>query len=961
MVAFLFVEQRYTKAGRVSYQSLNDLLLSGLSYDDVDEKEIVGISGGRHFEVAPPGTITFDETIANTDVRLWEYGNLFSSLDRFVSAVARGNPYEVGDTVLVDGVIYRFDDDGNTDIAGLTGWVKTSLTQAEVEAEQRIQEFDTWSDANLAVINDKVKTLALRGGEAPADGQGGTWVLDPSDTDSSHNPPEVIVSANGRRFKPLSLIYKDAASLLASSIPDGALPDDTIIRTRAEGFAYRVVSSGEHITTAGGLKLQYEPDEEVNVLALRTAADGVDINVTLARAVQNFPGHVIRLPPGNYTASTSLEIGGADSCFIRADGAHITVDEDVYFLRAEDPAWEAVQSLTSSITAGDYWGGRKTISVTDGTAYAVGDLVKIVSDDKMESTRAGDGTNDYRMGFMGFIESISGNDVILDRPVPIEWSFTTNPRIARMPRRHYQWKGGVIGYEEGHDSVWTGNAMIFSGVSDLDVDVEIEKTYNAAIRPLGCFEPRIRALGRDLQNDQFNGNYGYLVGDGSQGANVHVVAGRNRHGYTTSHSLIPANSSDITAYGPACFALVSGQSHGNTQAGFDTHHGSAYITFSDCFVSGGTAGGGQFVARGVGHRLNNCRGINGKNGIYAYTEDGAGRTRDIRANGCEIDVDDKAFRAVGADLEISGGTYRARKYGQMARVVDGASLTLKGHITMRPGGPAEVDNKRMIETVDSEIDARGAQINVDLSDIPSGATEYGVIELGGGTGSSLNGGTWRLMDDDDVLSFLYRAGAGSHSAGEGLRLVTQKLGDNPGSSMQITGAASQLYNSRWSWEHAGGDGGTEFILRNITSDGYEIPLHERDDPVIFAKLFSDIDRTLGALPASAPVGQRLTILNADASYTITVKHGALYNVELANAADLVLSHRDTVTLCFDGSVWWQVAERPDINLQSYTVATLPSVSPAGQMIYVTDETGGAIPAFSDGTDWRRVTDRAIVS
>jgi hypothetical protein len=31
------------------------------------------------------------------------------------------------------------------------------------------------------------------------------------------------------------------------------------------------------------------------------------------------------------------------------------------------------------------------------------------------------------------------------------------------------------------------------------------------------------------------------------------------------------------------------------------------------------------------------------------------------------------------------------------------------------------------------------------------------------------------------------------------------------------------------------------------------------------------------------------------------------------------------------------------------------------MIYVIDESGGAVPAFSDGTAWRRVTDRAVVS
>ena len=48
-------------------------------------------------------------------------------------------------------------------------------------------------------------------------------------------------------------------------------------------------------------------------------------------------------------------------------------------------------------------------------------------------------------------------------------------------------------------------------------------------------------------------------------------------------------------------------------------------------------------------------------------------------------------------------------------------------------------------------------------------------------------------------------------------------------------------------------------------------------------------------------------------------------------------------------------------LSSHTVATLPSPSPAGRMIYVSDETGGAVVAFSDGTNWRRVTDRVIVS
>ncbi len=60
----------------------------------------------------------------------------------------------------------------------------------------------------------------------------------------------------------------------------------------------------------------------------------------------------------------------------------------------------------------------------------------------------------------------------------------------------------------------------------------------------------------------------------------------------------------------------------------------------------------------------------------------------------------------------------------------------------------------------------------------------------------------------------------------------------------------------------------------------------------------------------------------------------------------------------DADVYGQLPRK----LMSYTVAGLPSAATyANHLIYVSDETGGAVPAFSDGTNWRRVTDRTIVS
>jgi hypothetical protein len=50
-------------------------------------------------------------------------------------------------------------------------------------------------------------------------------------------------------------------------------------------------------------------------------------------------------------------------------------------------------------------------------------------------------------------------------------------------------------------------------------------------------------------------------------------------------------------------------------------------------------------------------------------------------------------------------------------------------------------------------------------------------------------------------------------------------------------------------------------------------------------------------------------------------------------------------------------------LPSYTVVNANAITgrETGEMVYITNETGGAVPAFFDGTNWRRVTDRSIIA
>lgn len=72
-----------------------------------------------------------------------------------------------------------------------------------------------------------------------------------------------------------------------------------------------------------------------------------------------------------------------------------------------------------------------------------------------------------------------------------------------------------------------------------------------------------------------------------------------------------------------------------------------------------------------------------------------------------------------------------------------------------------------------------------------------------------------------------------------------------------------------------------------------------------------------------------------------------------NGTDLVISPKMVGTGVL-------IVEAP-VAVESSLVAGLPSAAIPAQIIYVSDEVGGSILAFSDGVNWRRSTDRAIVS
>jgi hypothetical protein len=114
-----------------------------------------------------------------------------------------------------------------------------------------------------------------------------------------------------------------------------------------------------------------------------------------------------------------------------------------------------------------------------------------------------------------------------------------------------------------------------------------------------------------------------------------------------------------------------------------------------------------------------------------------------------------------------------------------------------------------------------------------------------------------------------------------------------------------------------------------------------------------VDSATDTITIAAAGGSEIFVDGADFG---TVTEPVTESDDLGLVTELVDAESDLGTIVTSGIIY------PDqFVLPSFTTTTLPSASVAGAMIYVTNETGGAVPAFADGTNWRRVTDRAIVT
>ena len=110
----------------------------------------------------------------------------------------------------------------------------------------------------------------------------------------------------------------------------------------------------------------------------------------------------------------------------------------------------------------------------------------------------------------------------------------------------------------------------------------------------------------------------------------------------------------------------------------------------------------------------------------------------------------------------------------------------------------------------------------------------------------------------------------------------------------------------------------------------------------------------GATPGSTPNNGGTSTFDTRGFY-------AIINDALDAAGSPTLNSVPDATLDQWASIAMAIFSLP-VRLPSYTVASLPNAAAnVGSLIYVSNASGGSIPAFSDGTNWRRVDNRNVVS
>lgn len=310
-------------------------------------------------------------------------------------------------------------------------------------------------------------------------------------------------------------------------------------------------------------------------------------------------------------------------------------------------------------------------TVADGTAFAVGDVVKIISDDLTEGSHA---DQNQREGEMAVIGAIVSNEVYFYSK--LRYTYATNIRIAKInkDRIFHMSNIEIVGDDGLTIDNNIRNAVVADGYYRPELfSCSITNWGNGGFQTIGCYQGiSINISGDTLLTQGTQDRYGYLITDtGGKGHQHHNIRAINvRHAYTTNWLGVDADDADIGKYGRCNdVSIYNGLGINCQNAPFDTHPDADGVDFYNCKAQGSYVGvvgeAWGFQARGWNVRFHNC--VAETQGGFVIRGGGTGtsskgRTKNIELTNCRhymlpgiTDSFPYALRALGeSGDEITG-------------------------------------------------------------------------------------------------------------------------------------------------------------------------------------------------------------------------------------------------------------------------------------------------------------------
>jgi hypothetical protein len=226
-----------------------------------------------------------------------------------------------------------------------------------------------------------------------------------------------------------------------------------------------------------------------------------------------------------------------------------------------------------------------------------------------------------------------------------------------------------------------------------------------------------------------------------------------------------------------------------------------------------------------------------------------------------------------------------------------------------------------------------------------------------GTGSlKIRSGTLTISNagGNKTSALFSSGGAQTLYHNNNVKFVTSNTGITVTGTVDVNGAYS-LPTSDGSANQVlttDGSGGVTFATPSVSAGGSNTHVQYNDEGVLGGSSTFTYDEAEAKLTVGGTVSSILFETVSDyGAITTTATDSIDYGTLTESVVALVNSDYGVV----------ETSGGP-VEFPQYTVSGVPDASAyTGHMVYVSNETGGSVMAFSDGTNWRRITDRAVIS